>query len=171
MNKDTRKLYDPQEEIVNIEELKSRIQPTEDEDDFELRRDIVPKGKIELFTIAKTSHKYNLDDSLLMPTTATLLSGKKFRDNYRKQLNKVIWSPDNVDNINALIEVSVLWSYITIDQYPLTLHISGYKKKRKEIIEVLNDFFNYNKTIIANIYRMVRDQMDSSIETLGKQEG
>ena len=127
---------------------------------------LVPEGTLKLFTLNKTKIQFELNKSSLFPKKTVLLSGKGFSAQYRKQLNKLLYNPEDVNNMNSIIEIAVLWNYVVEQEYPIQLVIEGYKKKSNEVLTVLNDFFNYNKPLIADVFKMISDQFTSNPESL-----
>ena len=129
----------------------------------------IPDGVFDMFTAKKKSLSIVLNDLTIFPNKLTLMSGKKFKDHYRKQLNSIIYNSNETMNVESLIEISVLWSYVHDGLHPVQLKVKGYKKKQAEMMEVLNDFFYLNKVIIGNIHRMLRDTINTNPEALRSQ--
>lgn len=112
------------------------------------------------FTLNKGKTKFYINGTALEPNKLTLSSGKKFKQNYRIQLNKLLFEKGDNLNVEKLIELTVLWSYISDGVFPIQIKSSGYTKKLPEIILVMNSFYRDNRSIMSGIYKMVQDHLE-----------
>lgn len=122
------------------------------------------------FTPAKGVIEYKLDNSMFCPSPVVLLQPRQFEKNYLKQLESIIYSTKEDIDVDKLLPLLILFSYVNKKNYPIRIVSSKYKSLLTKVCSVLNNFLNKNYSVIYTMYTTFNSIKDTEEEQLTNQK-
>lgn len=110
------------------------------------------------FTAGKGKDSFELTGTTIEPKPLVFL-GKHFSKKYRMQLDNLILGDFD---LKAMMPLLMLAEAVDKDEYPVSIRASLGKKQIGKVVDVLNDFFEENYSIILPIYRMYVDSLNKT---------
>lgn len=123
------------------------------------------------FTTNKGAMEFKLDGTIFMPSNSVLLQPRKFEELYLNELESIIYNSKEQLDIDKLLPLIILFSYINKKNYPIRIVSGNYRKLLSKVCKVLNNFLNNNYTVIRSIYESFNSIKDSEAERNQQQIG
>ena len=106
------------------------------------------------FTTNKGKYKLDLDTSAFYPTPATMISAKKFKENYAKQLASLIYNDQDELNFEQLIKVVHLVNLTKSQPGLIKVTSAKFSRMLPTIVRCMNEFFSKNYQVLSGIEGM-----------------
>lgn len=116
-------------------------------------------------TTKKNKHSVSLEHTSLSPSSLVLVSGKQFRQMYRKQLSQAL-TDQSEKSVDVLLSLSATYDILRHAQTTVQLKSSRFNRRLPDIVAVLNEFFTDYAQILSSINQMVFDDTEKKAQVL-----
>jgi len=116
------------------------------------------------FSCKNAKYTFMIEKTILAPNASILISFSNFEEKYLNQLESYIFTNKEDINVEKLIVLCYLFSFINRNMIPICIKSNQYKKLLPKIIYTLNQFYNKNYSIIKSIYIMFNSLKDTKKE-------
>ena len=106
------------------------------------------------FTSGKGKVNFGIDNTIFAPTRLTCLAGSRFKSQYKKQLEEIVFTSKDDLDADKLINLIFLVDFIKSGNLPVSIRSGAYRKLLPKIVDALNEFFMENYSTLFSIYSM-----------------
>lgn len=116
-------------------------------------------------TVKPSKVRFVLEDTKIGPSGVVMMSGKLFKEAYKKQLTNLIFNGHDPLNTEQLISLTRV--YDAVRKTPGGVQVSSQRFKRKlpDVLDVLNKFFTSQHFILSSIVDMVSSSVTEEVKT------
>lgn len=104
-------------------------------------------------------YKFEIDQSVLAPSKAVMLSGSKFEERYRDQLNKLLYNDEEKLDPTVLFTITTLYDANVRMKGPIRLMSQQFRSKLPTVCKVLNSFYHDSNAVISGISAQLNDSI------------
>lgn len=123
----------------------------------------VPKKPRVLFTVVKGNFTYPINNSVFEPNKATMMSGKNFKTNYKKQLEQYIFNNNDTLDPESLFAIIFLQELVSSSTKPITITSSKHISSLKHIVLGMNEFYTENKATLEAMHQMLNNSPEEAL--------
>jgi len=99
-----------------------------------------------------------LDDTEIVPNGSVILAGKKAKEKYIKQLEKLLYTKDEELDFDNMVKVLLYYNLCLNNKGPICLVSKKFPKKITTFVDALNKFYSSNEKTLNSILEMMNSK-------------